>query len=602
MTTRGRFQLHLPGLLKVLAEHLYSTRRVGVRELLQNAHDSCVRRAVEHGEHTYQPRIDLFTRPESHSLLVADNGNGLTADEIHTYLTVIGRGYTAELRERLAVEDDDASRELVGQFGIGFLSAYLLASEVVVETRPVAGPPLRWRSVGDDQFELTEGSRLVPGTTVELRLKSSAHHLLREQPLIDAVREYADFLPTPIFVNDSAEPVTLGTPPWDDTDPEAACREFVRRRFGETDPLWILPLADGRVDLGHDTVTVPLRGFVFAPASSVVSVKEYGQVAVYIRRMAICDDDRHLLPPWARFLRGVIDCPVLQPTASREAVHQDDTFETVRRVLAAQVGDGLRAVAARRPEVWRKVTYAHSDVITGWAAQDVDFFRLVADTVPLRTSRGRLTVPEYLTAAGRTVYFTRREMGSLQEKVLAEGRDVPAVDASWFGVPAFLERYAALHPGISLVRLDDDLEALFRPAPGELDELCRLCEELGFTVRASRFRPTELPAVVTHSAEAEYVRDAQNALSQRLLPDGFSALVADYIRHQPAPDPGGTLHLNAACPLVQRLASPDLPPARKQAALAVVAYFATLFSGRMLDASQATAHLAAWTNSLDRLV
>lgn len=601
MTTRGRFQLHLPGLLKVLAEHLYSTRRVGVRELVQNAHDSCVRRAVERGEDTYRPRIDLFTRPESHSLLVADNGSGLTADEIHTYLTVIGRGYTAELRERLAVDEGSASRDLIGQFGVGFLSAYLLASEVVVETRSVAGPPLRWRSVGDDQFELTDGSRSEPGTTVELRLKPSAHHLLREQPLVDAVREYADFLPTPVHVNGSAESVTLGTPPWDAPDPEAACREFVRRRFGEAEPLWVLPLADGRVDLGHDTLTVPLRGFVFAPASSVVSVKEYGQVAVYIRRMAICDADRHLLPPWARFLRGVIDCPALQPTASREAVHQDDAFETVRRVLAAQLGDGLRAVAAR-PEVWRKVTYAHSDVITGWAAQDDDFFRLVADTVPLRTSRGRLTLPEYLAAAGRTVYYTRRELGSLQEKVLAEGRDVPAVDASWFGVSAFLERYTALHTGIGLVRLDDDLETVFRPAPGELEELCRLGEELGFAVRASRFRPTELPAVMTYPAGAESLRDAHAALSQGLLPDGFSALMADYLRHQPAPDAAGTLHLNADCPFVQRLASPDLPPARKQAALALVAYFATLFSGRMLDASQATAHLAAWTNSLSRLV
>jgi molecular chaperone HtpG len=232
MTTRGRFQLHLPGLLKVLAEHLYSTQRVGVRELVQNAHDSCVRRTVEQADARYQPRIDLFIQPDAHVLQVADNGSGLTEEEIHSYLTVIGRGYTSELRERLAADDIETSRELIGQFGIGFLSAYLLASEVTVETRSVKGPALRWFSAGDEHFELTNGNRPGPGTTVELRLKPSAFFLLREQVLLDTVREYADFLPTPIYVNGSTDRANLGRPPWEGPDAESACRDYVRRRFG----------------------------------------------------------------------------------------------------------------------------------------------------------------------------------------------------------------------------------------------------------------------------------------------------------------------------------------------------------------------------------
>jgi molecular chaperone HtpG len=604
MTTQGRFRLHLPGLLKVLAEHLYSTQRVGVRELIQNAHDSCVRRAVEQDVDRYQPRIDLFIQPDSHVLQVADNGSGLTEEEIHNYLTVIGRGYTRELRERLAADDLETSRELIGQFGIGFLSAYLLASEVTVETRSSKGPALRWFSAGDEHFELTKGNRLEPGTTVELRLKPSAFFLLREQILVDTVREYADFLPTPIYVNSSTDRANLGTPPWDESDTETACHDYIRRRYGDADPLWVLPLTDGKVDLGHDTITVPLRGFLFVPAESVVSIKEYGTIAVYIRRMAICDADKDLLPPWARFVRGVIDCPVLQPTASREAVHQDDAFEAVRQVLADKLSNGLRQLASRRPEVWRRIAYGHSDVIMGWASKDDEFFRMVADSVPLRTSRGRLNLPDYLQASGKVIYYTTRELGSLQEKVLAEGRDVPAIDASWFGVPRFLEHYTALHPHIELVRLDDDLEALLRPAPaGEFEELCRLCEELGFTVRAALFRPTDLPAVITYPAGAESVRDAKSALDQGLLPAGFSSLMEDYLQYRRASfRDEGTLHLNAACPLIQRLASPELAPGRKQAVLATVAYFAKLFCGRMLDASQATADLGVWRRSLERLI
>jgi molecular chaperone HtpG len=605
METRGQFQLHLPGLLKVLAEHLYSTQKVGVRELLQNAHDSCVRRAVEYPSSAYRPRIDVTIDAAARVLRFADNGCGLTEEEINTYLTVIGRGYTRELRERLAAEDAEASRDLIGQFGIGFLSAFLLASKVTVQTRSACGrEPLRWSSIGDQHFDLAPGDRPDAGTTVELTLKPSALFLLHEQNLVDAVRAYADFLPTPIHVQDSAAAANLGLPPWEEADPAAACREYARRRFGVADPLWVLPLVDGTIDLGHDTLTVPLRGFLFVPPQSVASIKEYGDVAAYVRRMAICEREENLLPPWARFVRGVVDCPALQPTASREALHQDDAFEAVRQTLAAQLSGGLRRLAKAGDAAWRQIVHGHSDVIMGWASKDPEFFRLVADSLPLRTTRGRLPLPEYLKASGNVIYYVTRELGSLQEKLLAEARDVPAIDASWFAVPAFLEGYAALHPQVTLVRLDDDPASLLRPGPvGELADLVRLCEELGFHTRVASFKPADVPAVMTYSANAETVREAASALEQGLFPDGFSGLMRGYVEQQRAASAEtGTLYLNAACPLIRRLASPEVRPARRQAGLAVVAHFARLFCGRMLDASRAAAEFGVWQRSLDQLV
>ncbi len=320
--------------------------------------------------------------------------------------------------------------------------------------------------------------------------------------------------------------------------------------------------------------------------------------------MAICDGDKDLLPSWARFVRGVIDCPALQPTASREAVHQDYAFESVRQTIASQLARGLQALAARNPATWSRIVHGHSDVIMGWASKDAEFFRMVADTVPVRTTRGRLSLPKYLQESQNVIYYTTRELGSLQEKLLAEGHDVPAIDASWFAVPSFLASYAAPHPGVSLVRLDDNLDTLLRPTPaGELAELVRLCEQLGFHVLVASFRPEDLPAVMTYPANAETVRDAAIGLEEGLFPEGFSGLVRDYIAQQKA-DSGveGILHVNASCPLIRRLASPEFPSARKQAALAVVAYFARLFCARMLNADQAAGDLRAWQRSLDRLL
>jgi molecular chaperone HtpG len=604
MEQRGRFQLHLPGLLKVLAEHLYSAQKVGVRELLQNAHDSCLRRAIEDPDERYRPHIEIRSDPATHRLSFLDNGSGLTEQEILTYLTVIGRGYTRELRERLAIDEAEAARGLIGQFGIGFLSAYLLASGVAVETRSKGGPPLRWQSAGDEEFDISEGSRAEIGTTVELRLKPPARFLLRDQALVEVVREYADFLPTPVYIEGWPDRVNLGRYPWDEPDPERACRDYIKVRFREPEPLWVLPLCDGSVDLGHDSLSVPLRGVLFIPARSVVSVKEYGSLAVYIRGMAICDEDKDLLPPWARFVRGIIDSPALQPTASREGVHQDESFEYVRRVLNEQLNRGLAGLATGEPATWRRVVYAHSDLIVGWASKDDDFFRLVADSVPLGTSRGRMSLPEYLRATSGVAYYTTHQLGSLQDKVLAEARDVPAIDASWFGVREFLERYASRRRDVVLTRLDDTLESLMRPAPpGDHRELVDLCEALGFAVAVSSFRPVELPAIMTYPADAETLRDAASALDQDLIPDGFSALLRGYVEARGASAGSvGTLHLNASNPLIESLRDPGIPPDRKKDAVEVVALFARLFCGRMLGAEEATADLGAWQSALQRLV
>src|SRR5438093_4991566 len=228
MTERQRFNLHLPGLLKVLAEHLYSSKKVGVRELIQNSHDSCVRRRIEGAEEDYKPRIHLEIDGNKRMLRISDNGHGLTADEITNYLATIGRGYTRELRERLSLESAAEAGELIGQFGLGFLSAFLLASEVTLLTRSAQGGPCyRWQSAGDEYYEMQPAWREEIGTTVELHLKPAASFLLQEQALIETVRQYADFLPIPIHVQDDQLPVNLMAPPWEAGHADRAIKDYI---------------------------------------------------------------------------------------------------------------------------------------------------------------------------------------------------------------------------------------------------------------------------------------------------------------------------------------------------------------------------------------
>ena len=603
---RQRFALHLPGLLKVLAEHLYTSKKVGIRELIQNAHDSCLRRQIEHPDPYYRPRIDVWLDEKRRVITIADNGNGLTEDEIRNYLSTIGRGYTRELRERLAFSSPEEAASLIGQFGLGFLSAFLVANEVTLITRSIEGSEaLRWHSAGDEHYDLAPAERETIGTSVELHIKPAAGFLLQADTLAETVRSYADFLPVPIYVTGERDPINLMAPPWEEEQPLEAIRAYIQRAYGGAKPLCIFPLRDAKVPVGHDTLTIPLAGFLFVPPGSVASVREYGDVSIYIRRMFICDRERDLLPNWARFVRGVIECPLLQPTASREGIHQDENFDLVRRALESQLAEGLQDLAREDTATWRKVVRGHSDVIVGWAVSDPGFFEKVEDIVTFRTTRGPLSLPEYLEQSGGTLYYVTRELGSLQEQLLAEGRDVPAIDASWFSVTPFLERYARRHEGIELVRLDGEAQQLLRPVPdeGAFAPLLKHYRERGIRAQLATFRPSAAPALILYPQGAELAREAEASLQSGDLPGPLAGLVQNYIegRFANRDELAGTLYLNASNALIRRLAERPIEPTTCGLLLDLLLPVARLFAGRMLSASEASAAFGDLTRAMEGL-
>lgn len=603
---RQRFALHLPGLLKVLAEHLYTSKKVGIRELIQNAHDSCLRRQIEHPDPYYRPRIDVWLDEKRRVITIADNGNGLTEDEIRNYLSTIGRGYTRELRERLAFSSPEEAAALIGQFGLGFLSAFLVADEVTLTTRSIDGSEaLRWHSAGDEHYDLAPAERETIGTSVELHIKPAAGFLLQADTLAEAVRGYADFLPVPIHVCGERDPINLMAPPWEDEQPLTAIRAYIQRAYGGVKPLCIFPLRDAKIPVGHDALTIPLAGFLFVPPGSVASVREYGDLSIYIRRMFICDRERDLLPSWARFVRGVIECPLLQPTASRESIHQDNNFDLVRRALESQLAEGLQDLAREDAATWRKVVRGHSDVIVGWAVSDPGFFERVEDIVTFRTTRGPLSLPEYLEQSGGTLYYVTRELGSLQEQLLAEGRDVPAIDASWFSVTPFLEKYARRHEGIELVRLDGEAQQLLRPVPheGDFAPLLEHYRQRGIRAQLATFRPSAVPALILYPQGAELAREAEASLQSGDLPGPLAGLVQNYIegRFANREELAGTLYLNASNALIRRLAERSIEPTTCGLLLDLLLPVARLFAGRMLSASEATAAFGDLTRAMEGL-
>ena len=207
-----RAGVDLNGLMSVLGKHLYSTPNVALRELVQNAHDSILRRRLEQGDWQGEGRIEVVGDPQSNTITITDTGAGLTEHEIHAYLATVGVGYTRGLRET----GEDAG-SLIGMFGLGFLSAFVLAKRVIVRSTSYQQPQLGfcYQSSNAEQYSVEPCEARQVGTRITLELHEQ-HRVLAEAASLRAILErYCALLEVPIHVAGGAsEAINREPPPW----------------------------------------------------------------------------------------------------------------------------------------------------------------------------------------------------------------------------------------------------------------------------------------------------------------------------------------------------------------------------------------------------
>jgi molecular chaperone HtpG len=448
-----------------------------------------------------------------------------------------------------------------------------------------------------------------------MELKASAQLLLDPELLERAIRLFADFLTTPIHLEDdddetagpSEEPVNRGSAPWHDGSggADGDYADFVRDRF-DVEPLTVLPLSDVVIAVKDDRVTLPLRGVLFVPPGSVTSLQEFGDVAVYVRRMFICERERDLLPPWARFVRGVVESPRLRPTVSRESLRQDDFFRQAQAGLELQLTNHFERLAREEPETWREVVIAHNDLIKGWSLQAPKLFRAVADLVHFDTSRGRLTLPQVRALTGDVVHYFSDDAGLNQDRLLYEARGLLVVDASRFAEEAFLKRYAIERAadGVKLEQLRPGAGSLFSPAAGALPCVTAHFEAHGVPARAVRFAPASLPALLIYPPAHDRTKRVQAALDQNVVSGPIADLMRDFLARRAGGEPNSApvLHLNAESALLAELErrGPDDPSF--PSALDLVFQSARFFAGKQMNADESRGAFESAMTSLAALL
>lgn len=383
------FQTEAKQLLQLMIHSLYSNREIFLRELISNASDAIDKlrfRAIEDasllGDDT-DFHIDVTFDKDAGTLTIADNGIGMSRDEVIAHLGTIAKSGTAEFLANLT-GDQKSDSQLIGQFGVGFYSAFMVAKEVEVLTQSAAGGEgVRWRSTGEDAYSLDAVQDLSRGTQVVLHLQEDALEFAEDTRLRHIVTRYSDHIGVPVrmfstqgygapedeeFVPE-LEGVNSAQALWTRSRSEVEDEEYkefykhVSHDF--EDPLtWSHNRVEGKFEY-TSLIYLPKR----APFDLYNRDLPKG-LKLYVQRVFIMDDADQFLPLYLRFVKGVIDSNDLPLNVSREILQQDDRVTSIRNAVTKRVLSMLEDMAKKEPEQYQTFWDEFGEVIKEGAGED----------------------------------------------------------------------------------------------------------------------------------------------------------------------------------------------------------------------------------------
>ncbi len=358
------FKAEIQQLLNILIHSLYTDREIFMRELISNASDALNRVQFEQltNQNVLDPDAELYIEikpdEEAGTLTISDTGIGMTHDDLINNLGTIAHSGAKTFIEALkdAKAEGTSAQELIGQFGVGFYSVFMVADQVRVVTRS-ANPDEQawaWESNGSDNYTLEPSEREARGTDVIITLKDDAKDFLQSWTLNETVRKHSDYIAFPIYVADSEEPTNKQTAIWRQ-DP----KEVSDEQYNDFYKMMTLDFEDPQLRI-HMRADVPLQFYalLFLPAGaerSMISLRREPGLKLYARKVLIQEYTTDLLPEYLSFVQGVVDSEDLPLNVSRESVQANRIMATLKKTLTGKVLSELKRVAKNKPEDYHEI-------------------------------------------------------------------------------------------------------------------------------------------------------------------------------------------------------------------------------------------------------
>jgi molecular chaperone HtpG len=383
------FQTEAKQLLQLMIHSLYSNREIFLRELISNASDAIDKlrfRAIEDASllgDDAEFHIDISFDKDAGTLTIADNGIGMSRDDVIAHLGTIAKSGTAEFLSNLT-GDQQSDSQLIGQFGVGFYSAFMVAKEVEVLTQSAAGGEgVRWRSTGEDAYSLDAIEDLPRGTKVILHLQDDALEYAEDSRLRHIVTRYSDHIGVPVRM--------FSTPGYGASDEEEFVAEL--EAINSAQALWTRSRSEVEEDeykefykhVSHDFED-PLTwshnrvegkfeytSLLYLPKRAPFDLYNRDLpkgLKLYVQRVFIMDDADQFLPLYLRFVKGVIDSNDLPLNVSREILQQDERVTSIRNAVTKRVLSMLEDMAKKEPEQYQIFWNEFGEVIKEGAGED----------------------------------------------------------------------------------------------------------------------------------------------------------------------------------------------------------------------------------------
>ncbi len=456
-----RFETEVSRLLHIVANSLYSQKEIFLRELISNASDACDRLRYEAltdpdlvaEDPDFKVRISVDK--EARVLEIADNGIGMNRDALISDLGTIARSGTSAYLEEHA-DEGGVDLSAIGQFGVGFYSAFMVASDVeVISRRAGEDQAWRWLSDGTGEFTIADGERDGRGTTIRLNLRKGEEEFLEESRLRHIVKTYSDHIALPIVIaaEDGDESINEASALWtrpkkDITDEQYS--EFHRHVGGFDDPwLTVHWHVEGKLEY---------RNLLFIPSSKPFDLfdpsRKHG-IRLYVKRVFITDEAENLVPAWLRFLRGVVDSEDLPLNVSREILQDNPMIAHMRSAIVKRVLTELGKKADKAPDEFKLFWENFGPVIKEGLYEDFENRETILKIVRFHSTTGGddlISLEEYvgrMKEGQDTIYYI-------------SGEDLDAVRRS-----PQLEGFVA--KGIEVLLLTDAVDDFWIPSVGEYD-------------------------------------------------------------------------------------------------------------------------------------
>ncbi len=428
------FQTEVQKLLQLLIHSLYTHSDIFLRELISNASDaldkvhfrSLTDRNIVDPDAALEIEVEI--NKSSKTLIIRDTGIGMTRDEVNSNIGTIARSGSAEFVERMAAlkeEDDDRKLQLIGQFGVGFYSVFMVAERVVLTTRSAdpGAEAVQWESTGAGSYTVSAADRKERGTEIKIYVRSDCEEYLDAHRLEEIIRRHSDFVAYPIKVagkqaNDTS---SLWTRPRTEIEAEQY-EEFFTHLTGDSDK----PLA-----YEHVVVDVPIQFYSIlyiprmAPVNFLFNPEPRIALNLYVRRVFIQDDCNEVLPLYLRFVRGVVDCDDLPLNVSRETLQQNPVVAKIRNALVRRILRLLENMAKNKPDDYLTFYEAYGVVLKEGVAMDFENKNKIAQLLRFSSSLG-----EKLSDSVSLQEYVDRMHSDQKEIYFLAGESVEAVAQS----------------------------------------------------------------------------------------------------------------------------------------------------------------------------